>query len=54
MSDLLFAAISRVWSRCWEKPIGIFIDLKKGDKVTPEAQELFNKLKKEFSKKQAG
>ncbi len=36
------------------QPLTATANLKKGDKVTPEAQELFNKLKKEFSKKQAG
>ena len=36
------------------QPLTAKANMSKGDKVTPEAQELFNKLKKEFSKKKAG
>ena len=36
------------------QPLEAIANLKKNDKVTPEARRLFNKLKKEFSKKKAG
>ena len=36
------------------QPLEAKANMEKGDQVFPEAQELFNKLKKEFSKKQAG
>ena len=35
------------------QPLEAISNLKKGDKVTPKAQKLFNKLKKEFSKENA-
>ena len=36
------------------QPLSAKDNISKHDEVTPEATKLFNKLKKEFSKKQAG
>ena len=46
--------VKAVCNWCNQQPLTIAENFAKGDKVTPEAQKLFNKLKKEFSKKKAG